>query len=142
MSYGYLPASGMKFFDIQLEPAMALKSCIVFIKRVARGVPLCYGLTYTTPEDSNIATVAIGYGDGYSGFLSNKAKVIIKGKTYPVAGRVTMDQILINLGDDEYSLGEEVILFGRNNITVDTVAEWIGIISYEVTCGISRRVPI
>ncbi|MFH0976966.1 MAG: alanine racemase [Spirochaetota bacterium] len=141
MSYGYLPASGMKLYDIKLEPAMTLKSCIVFSKRVAKGVPLCYGLAYTAPEDSNIATVAIGYGDGYSRFLSNKAKVIIKSKIYPVAGRVTMDQILINLGDDEYPLGEEVILFGRDNITVDTVAEWIGTISYEVTCGISKRVP-
>ncbi len=140
MSYGYLPSSVMNP-EIQIEPAMTLKSCIVFTKRVPGGVPVCYGLTYTTPEDSNIATVAIGYGDGYSRFLSNKGKVIIKGKTYPVAGRVTMDQILVNLGDDEYAAGEEVILFGRENITVDTVADWIGTISYEVTCGISKRVP-
>ena len=141
MSYGYLPSWDMDLQDIHLEPAMTLKSSIVFLKRVSKGVPLCYGLTYTVPEDSNIATIAIGYGDGYSRFLSNRAKVIIKGKTYPVVGRVTMDQMLINLGNDVYPLGEEVILFGADNITVDTVANWIGTISYEVTCSISKRVP-
>jgi alanine racemase len=141
MSYGYLPASGLKEVDIPLEPAMTLKSCIVFSKRVARGVPLSYGLTYTMPEDANIATVAVGYGDGYSRFLSNRAAVMIQGKPYPQVGRITMDQILVNLGNDEYPAGEEVILFGKDTITVDTIADWMGTISYEVTCGISKRVP-
>lgn len=131
----------MQLHDIQIEPTMTLKSSIVFIKRVTKGVPLCYGLTYTIPKDSNVTTATIGYGDGYNRFLLKKAKVIINGKTYLVVGRVTMDQILINLEDDEYPLGEDVIFFGKDNITVDTIADWIGTISYEVTCSISRRVP-
>ena len=120
---------------------MTLKSSIMFLKRVSKGTPLCYGLTYTTDSDANIATVAIGYGDGYNRFLSNKGKVLIRDKMYPVVGRVSMDQILVNLGNDKYPPGEEIILFGKETITVDTVADWIGTISYEVTCAISKRVP-
>ncbi|PKL39675.1 MAG: alanine racemase [Spirochaetae bacterium HGW-Spirochaetae-1] len=141
MSYGYFPAPGIDLNGVKLEPAMSLKSCIIFSKRVSKGVALSYGLTYTTPADSNIATIAIGYGDGYSRSLSNRAKVIIRGKTYPVVGRVTMDQLLINLGNDDYPLGEEVTLFGREIVTINTIADWTGTISYEVTCSISKRVP-
>ncbi|MGA1869469.1 MAG: alanine racemase [bacterium] len=140
MAYGYLPTPGMSH-TIPIQPAMTLKSSIMFLKRVPKGTPLCYGLTYTTECDATIATVPIGYGDGYSRFLSNKGKVLIRNKMYPVVGRVSMDQILVNLGHDEYPLGEEIILFGRDTITVDTVAEWIGTISYEVTCALSTRVP-
>lgn len=140
MVYGYLPSSTMKS-SVTLEPSMTLRSYIIFIKSAAGGTPLSYGLTYTTNSKSNIATIPIGYGDGYSRFLSNKGKVIIRNKIYPVVGRVSMDQILVNLGNDEYPPGEEVILFGKKTITVDTVADWIDTIAYEVTCGISKRVP-
>ncbi len=140
MSYGYLPLYGMKS-EIEIVPAMTLKSCIVFIKRVIKGTGLSYGLTYSTKTDSNIATVAIGYGDGYSRALSNRADVIIKGKKYPVVGRVTMDQILVNLGDDSYETGQEVILFGREKVTVNDIAHIYDTIPYEVTCQITSRVP-
>lgn len=140
MSYGYQPLYGMKS-EIKVIPAMTLKSCIVFTKRVKKGTGLSYGLTYFTETDSNIATIAIGYGDGYSRALSNRAKVIIKGKEYPVVGRVTMDQILVNLGNDSYEAGKEVILFGKEKITVDDIAHIYNTISYEVTCQITSRVP-
>ena len=140
MGYGYMPSDTFKN-DIKLIPSMSLRSYIVFIKRVKKGTALSYGLTYTTDRDSNIATIPVGYGDGYSRFLSNKGKVIIRNKTYPVVGRVCMDQILINLEDDRYALGEEVTLFGREKITAETIADWIGTIPYEVTCSISKRVP-
>jgi alanine racemase len=140
MSYGYQPLYGMKS-DIKVIPAMTLKSCIVFTKRVKEGTGLSYGLTYTTETDTNIATVAIGYGDGYSRALSNRAKVIIEGKEYPVVGRVTMDQIIINLGNDRFEAGQEVILFGKEMITVDDIAHIYDTISYEVTCQITSRVP-
>ncbi len=140
MAYGYLPSPAMNN-TINIQPAMTLKSCIMFLKRVPENTPLCYGLTYTTNSDANIATIPIGYGDGYNRFLSNKGKVLIRNKIYPVVGRVSMDQILVNLGNDEYPVGEEVILFGKEIITVNTVADWIGTISYEVTCAISDRVP-
>ncbi|MBN2403207.1 MAG: alanine racemase [Spirochaetes bacterium] len=138
-AYGYRP-SGNCNSSVKLIPSMTFKSCVIFIKRVKKDTPLSYGLTYRTKNDTNIATVPVGYGDGYSRFLSNKGSVIIRGNLYPVAGRVCMDQILVDLGNDEYPLGEEVILFGRDTITAETIAELIGTIPYEVTCGISKRV--
>ncbi len=139
MAYGYRPTKGCNS-SVKLIPSMTFKSCVIFIKRVKKDTPLSYGLTYRTKSDTNIATLPVGYGDGYSRFLSSKGSVIIRGKKYPVAGRVCMDQILADLGNDEYPLGEEVILFGKENITVETIAELIGTIPYEVTCGISKRV--
>ncbi len=139
IAYGYRPSKNCDN-SIMLTPSMTFKSYIIFIKRVKKGTRLSYGLTFKTKSDSNIATVPVGYGDGYSRFLSSKGKVIINGKIYPVAGRVCMDQILIDLGNDEYRLGEDVILFGKERITAETVAEWIGSIPYEITCGISKRV--
>ncbi len=139
MAYGYRPSKNCNS-SVKLIPSMTFKSCIIFIKRVKKDTPLSYGHTYRTKADTNIATLPVGYGDGYSRFLSNKGSVIIRGRMYPVAGRVCMDQILVDLGNDEYPIGEEVILFGRETITVETIAELIGTIPYEVTCGISKRV--
>jgi alanine racemase len=137
--YGYAPSD--KKEKIKLEPVMAFKSNIIFIKKVKKGIPLSYGLTFTTKKDTNIATISVGYGDGYARSLSNKGFVIIKNKKYPVVGRVTMDQILIDIGTDIYGIGEEVILFGKENITANSIAELTDTISYEVTCDISVRVP-
>ena len=138
-AYGYRPSRDFNS-AIGLVPAMTFKSYIIFRKRVKTGTPLSYGLTYKTERDSNIATVPVGYGDGYNRLLSNRGSVIIRDKMYPVVGRVCMDQILVNLGDDEYPIGEEVVLFGKKDVTVETVAETIGTIPYEVTCAISKRV--
>jgi alanine racemase len=140
MAYGYMPSNTCKK-TIPLIPAMTLKSCIIFLKRVKKGTALSYGLTYVTKRDTNIATIPIGYGDGYSRFLSNRGSVLINGKLYPVSGRVCMDQILVDLGEDSYEIGEEVILFGKEKVTVETIADWIGTIPYEITCSISKRVP-
>jgi alanine racemase len=140
MAYGYYPSACCSH-EINLVRSMTMKSCILFFKRVKKGTAISYGLTYTAGKDTNIATVPVGYGDGYSRFLSNKASVIIAGKQYRVAGRVCMDQIMIDCGDDEFKPGEEVILFGKEGITVETISEWIGNIPYEVTCAISKRVP-
>ena len=139
IAYGYRPSKNCDS-NIKLIPSMSLKSYIIFFKRVKKDAALSYGLTYKTGSDTNIATIPVGYGDGYSRFLSNKGKVIINNKLYPVAGRVCMDQILIDLGNDVYPLGEEVILFGNNIITAENIAELIGTIPYEVTCAISKRV--
>ena len=120
---------------------MTFKSSIIFIKRVEKNTPLSYGLTYTTPSACNIATVAAGYGDGYSRLLSNKGSILIGGKLYPIAGRVSMDQTLVNLGDDIYPPGTEAILFGRELVTADDIASIVGTIPYEIICGIAKRVP-
>ena len=140
MAYGYSPGKNFRS-PVEITPSMTLKSGIIFMKRVPAGTPISYGLTYRTGCESNIATLPVGYGDGYPRSLSNRGRVMIGDKIYPVAGRVTMDQILIDLGSDSYPLGQEVVLFGPRTITVNEVAEWAGTIPYEITCNISKRVP-
>lgn len=140
MAYGYMPSSECRK-SVAITPSMTMKSCIVFTKRVPGGTGISYGLTHTTNRETTIATIPVGYGDGYSRSLSNRGRVIIRGKEYPVVGRVCMDQILADIGDDSYPVGEEVILFGSGPITAETIAKTIGTIPYEVTCGISKRVP-
>jgi len=137
--YGLYPSQDVSR-RLDIMPAMTLKTSIMFIKRVKKGTALSYGLTYKTKSDTYIATLPVGYADGYSRVLSNKARVIIQGKTYPVVGRVCMDQTLIDLGDDLYPAGQEVILFGKDIITAETVASWCDTIPYEITCNMSRRV--
>ncbi len=140
LCYGLYPGDHPKS-PVAVVPAMTLKTAIMFTKRVKKGTGLSYGLTYRAEKDSYIATIPVGYADGYLRGLSNKAQVLINGRTYPVAGRICMDQTLIDLGDDLYPIGEEVILFGRDVITAETVASWCDTIPYEITCNMSRRVP-
>jgi len=140
LCYGLYPGSDMPK-ELELRPAMTLKTGIMFMKRVKKGTGLSYGLTYRPERDTNIATIPIGYADGYPRTLSNTAKVLIAGKQYPVAGRICMDQTLIDLGEDTYPVGQEVIMFGPDTITASTVASWCSTIPYEVTCDMSRRVP-
>ena len=135
--YGYPPVETTEKFI----PVMTLKTRIIFSKKVLKGTGLSYGLTYAPEKDCNIVTAAIGYGDGYNRLLSNNAHVIIKNRLYPVAGRVCMDQILINTFDDIFEAGEEVILFGKETVTAQTIAASINTIPYEITCNISKRVP-
>jgi alanine racemase len=140
LCYGLYPSKDMpRVLDVW--PAMTLKTGIMYVKRVKKGTGLSYGLTYKPDKDTNIATIPIGYADGYHRCLSNVSQVLISGKTYPVVGRICMDQTLIDLGDDLYPLGHEVILFGRDTITAEAVASWSGTIPYEITCDMSRRVP-
>ncbi|MGC9325022.1 MAG: alanine racemase [Desulfomonilia bacterium] len=140
LCYGLYP-NGSETGKIAVTPAMTLKTAIMFVKRVKKGMRLSYGLTYEVKKDSTIATIPIGYADGYPRALSNRARVRVGGKTYPVAGRICMDQTLIDLGNDRYPVGEEVTLFGTDEITASTVAAWCESIPYEVVCNMSRRVP-
>ena len=127
--------------DLDVVPAMTMKSAVMFTKRVKQGTGISYGLTYTTKRDTYLATIPVGYADGYPRALSNNKRVIINDKTYPVVGRICMDQCVVELGDDIYPVGQEVILFGKETITAETVADWCGTIPYEITCNMSRRVP-
>lgn len=141
--YGIYPSSQVST-DMNLRPALSLKSKVVFIKRVPARTGISYGLKYYTPKDSNIVTVPIGYGDGYSRLLTNKGEVLIRGKRYPVVGAVCMDQLMVNVGDDKLEIGDEVVLIGRmekEEISVTEVADKIGTIPYEITCMINARVP-
>jgi alanine racemase len=139
MCYGYPPARRPD--NAQLTPVMTLKSGIIAIKHVPAGTPISYGHTYHSSAAENIATIPIGYGDGYPRLLSGQGEVLIADKRYPVAGRVCMDQLMLSLGNDAHAPETEVILFGAGSLDAWEVADRIGTIPYEITCGIAPRVP-
>ncbi len=121
-------------------------SRLSFVKRVRAGETVGYGRSWTAPRDTWIGTVAVGYGDGYSRLLSSRGRMLIDGRSYPVVGRVCMDQTMIDLGPDSpgVSVGDEVVLMGTSGherIGVEELAELMGTITYEVTCLITPRVP-
>jgi alanine racemase len=144
MLYGSYPSPMFKSL-IQLKPVLTLKTHIHFLKSVPPGTKIGYGGTFVTERDSLIATLPIGYADGYSRHLSNRGEVVIRGKRAPVVGRICMDFIMVDVTDiPKVSLGDEVILMGkqgRQQITVEEIAEKINSISYEVLCLIGKRVP-
>lgn len=129
----------------ELLPVMSLRSAITLLKRVPKGESLGYGRTFFTERDSLIATVPIGYNDGYRRSLSNLGKVLVRGEFAPVVGRISMDWTLVDVTDVEnVQVGDEVVLIGRqgaNRITAECLAASLDTISYEITCGISSRVP-
>jgi len=127
------------------NPVMSLTSRITHLKHILRGDTLGYGRTFTARKDSIIATIPIGYQDGYSRGLSNSGRVIINNKFAPVVGRVSMDWTIIDVSEIEsVKLNDEVILIGKSDdkvIKTEELAEKTATISYEITCGINRRVP-
>ena len=134
-----------KFETSQLRPVMSLHSRIMLLKTVGKGEKLGYGCTFETTRESRIATVPIGYDDGYRRALSNQGRVIVGGTFAPVVGRISMDLTLIDVTDVAgVALHDQVTLLGGNerlSITAEDLAELAGTISYEITCGISARVP-
>jgi alanine racemase len=144
MLYGSYP-SPMHQNVIQLRPVMTLKTRIHFLKSVPPGTKISYGGTFLTKRESLIATLPIGYADGYNRLLSNQGEVLIRGMRAPVVGRVCMDFIMVDVTDvPKVTTGDEVILIGRQGegtISVEEVAEKVGSISYEVFCLIGERVP-
>jgi alanine racemase len=144
MLYGSYPSSTYQSL-IPLKPVMSLKTRIHFLKSVPSGTRISYGGTFTTKRESLIATLPIGYADGYSRHLSNQGEVLIRGKRAPVVGRVCMDFITVDVTDiPQVSMGDEVVLMGkqgREQISAEEIAEKINSISYEVLCLIGKRVP-
>ncbi len=130
---------------ISLKPVMTLKTRVHFLKSVPPETRIGYGGTFATQRESLIATLPIGYADGYSRHLSNQGEVLIHGKRAPVVGNVCMDFIMVDVTDiPRVSVGDEVVLMGRQGreqITPDEIAEKIDSVSYEVLCGIGKRVP-
>ncbi|MDD4202607.1 MAG: alanine racemase [Candidatus Omnitrophica bacterium] len=130
---------------IQLRPTLALKTKIVFIKDVEAGRSIGYGRTYIAAENTRIATLPIGYADGYGRILSGKAEVIIKGHKYPVIGKVTMDQTMVDIGNNKgIKVEDEVVLIGRqflSEVKIGDLARQAGTIPYEIVTGITARVP-
>ena len=144
MLYGLYPSKYLKETSgVKLKPAMTLISTITQIKEVCPGFKVSYGSTYSTNKTSRLATVPVGYGDGYPRILSNKGFVLINGKPAKIAGRVCMDQFVVDISDIDASVGDKVIIFGKYNssqLSVDQVAEWAGTINYEIVSQITSRV--
>lgn len=140
MIYGLYPSTETKR-SIRLKPAMTLKTKVSQVKVVPSGIAISYGRTFTTKGRTIVATLPIGYADGYSRLLSNCGEVLVKGRRAPVVGTVTMDMCMIDVsGIEDVRPGDEVILFGEG-LTVGELAARIGTINYEVVCGVSKRVP-
>ena len=143
MIYGSLP-DPLAQRTVDLRPGLEFTTRVSVVKPVAAGETIGYGRTFAAPADTWIATIPAGYGDGYSRLLSNRGRVLIGGVSYPIAGRVCMDQTMIDLGPEPVAaVGDEAVLIGRRGdaeITAENVAELMGTIPYEVTCLITQRV--
>jgi alanine racemase len=128
-----------------LEPALQLHSYVADIKRFAKGASAGYGRTWQAPQDTWVGVLPIGYGDGVRRGLSNNADVLVGGRRYPLVGTVSMDNITIDLGPEtDVTTGGEAVLIGNQaeeRILAEEVARRLETINYEVTCGISARVP-
>ena len=140
MIYGLYPSPHVSR-SIKLRPAMTLRTRVSYIKSVPAGTPISYGCTFITQKETRVATLPVGYADGYSRLLSNQGTVLIKGQRAPLIGRVCMDMCLADVsGIKNVRVGDEVILFGEE-LSVDEVASNMGTINYEVVCGVGKRVP-
>lgn len=144
--YGLYPSREVDRNIIRLKPAMTLKANVILVKDVEKDTCISYGRTFRTSRPSRIATLPIGYADGYPRLLSNKGRVLINGESAPIVGRICMDQCMADVTDlkHEVRVGDEAALFGCQNgeaISVEEVAEAIGTINYEIVCIIGKRIP-
>ncbi len=129
---------------VEVQPALAWKSRVVYFKVVKSGHAVSYGSTWQSDHDVRVVTVPVGYGDGFFRSMSNKAQVIIRGRKYRQVGAICMDQLMVNIEWDSAYNGDEVILLGESGdekITVEDLAEWAGTIPYEILTNINTRVP-
>ena len=139
ITYGYMPDKNMKN-NIGLKPTTKMISHVVFVKEVEKGTAIGYSRTYIAPEKRKIATVPLGYADGIRRALSNKGRVYINGKYAPIVGNVCMDNFMIDVIGIDVNVGDEVIIWDNQNITIEEIADICGTINYEILCGISMRV--
>ena len=140
--YGYYPSDEVNQERLSLIPAMTLKSTVVQVKEIEKGAGISYGKTVVAEHPMRIATIPVGYADGYPRALSSRGLVEIDGKIVQITGRVCMDQCMIDISSlPQVKHGDQVILFGRGQITADTIAKIRGTIHYEVLCDVKRRVP-
>ena len=143
--YGMYPSDEVNKDAISLKPALELISHISFVKNVEAGTSISYGGTFVAPKAMRIATIPVGYGDGYPRSLSNKGAVLIHGKRARILGRVCMDQFLVDVTDiPEAKFMDEVVLVGKDRtetITIDELAELSGRFNYEFICCLGKRIP-
>lgn len=143
--YGLSPSGYLGDKTLDLKPVMEIHSHVAFVKEVKKGETISYGRTFEAESDMKIATIPVGYADGYPRLLSGKGRVIINGEYAPIVGRICMDQFMVDVTHIEsIDLGDKVILMGTENgisITADEIAEFAQTINYEIVCGVSKRVP-
>ncbi|NTU98379.1 MAG: alanine racemase [Chlorobiaceae bacterium] len=138
--YGYHPSENTPS-RLDVRPVMQVEARVIFVKEIPAGTTISYNRTWTAPGPRRIATVSAGYADGYCRSLSNKSTVMIHGKPFRQVGTVTMDQIMVDLGEDpEVKKGDRVVLFGWDGLSADSIAGIAGTISYETLCSVSSRV--
>ncbi|NMB98011.1 MAG: alanine racemase [Clostridiaceae bacterium] len=144
--YGLYPSDYINKDKISLKPAMSLKANVILVKDVEPNTPVSYGRVFKTQHYSRIATIPIGYADGYSRLLTGKARVLVNGEFAPVVGAICMDQCMIDITDlkGEVKTGDEVVLFGKqgdNEIKVEEIASLMGTINYEIVTLVGKRIP-
>ena len=143
LMYGVLPDAASQG-TVAVEPALSLVSRVVYFKVVKAGNPVSYGATWAPARDTRVVTVPVGYGDGYPRALSSRGRVLIRGREYPVVGRVCMDQFMVDIGGDSAWNEDEVVLVGRQEgttISIESLARAAGTIPYEILVGLNERIP-
>lgn len=139
--YGLWPSAEVKHV-IDLQPIMELKAKMIYVKTLQPGETISYGCTFKAARESRIATLPLGYADGYTRLFSGKAQVEFRGRRAPVAGRICMDQCMVDITDlPEAEQGDIVTLYGSRGLSMDEAAGWLGTINYELPCMLSARVP-
>ena len=145
ITYGLYPSEEVSKDVLDLRPAMELKTHIVYIKEVEAGEGISYNHTYVTDKKTKIATIPVGYADGYPRSLSSKGKVLIRGQYAPIIGRICMDQFMVDVTDiPDVKNEDEVILIGRDGdecITMEEVGGLSGRFNYEFACDLGKRIP-
>jgi alanine racemase len=140
MIYGLYPSNEVSH-SIELKPAMTFMTRVIFVKRVPPGCPISYGRTFTTRKETTVATLPVGYADGYPRLLTGRGEVLVKGRRIALLGRICMDMCMIDVSElKNVQPGDEVVLFGQG-LPVEEIAEKIGTINYEVVCAVGKRVP-
>ena len=144
-TFGLYPSEEVDKEAVHLKPALALKSHVAFVKEIDPGTPVSYGGTFVAEEKMKIATIPVGYGDGYPRALSGVGYVLIRGKRAPILGRICMDQFMVDVTDiDGVSFGDKVTLIGRDGneyLSVDMLGELSGRFNYEFICDLGKRIP-
>lgn len=139
--YGY-PGADDTFEKINLKPVAKLKATVTFLKTVDKGTSIGYGRSFITQKQTKVATVPIGYADGFRRDFSNGWKVLINGKKVPIIGKICMDSFMADVTElEDVKIGDEVIIWDNENITLEELAEKCNTINYEILCTISERVP-
>lgn len=143
--YGLWPSSEVRRDVVSLTPALSLKSKVIYVKEIEKGTEVSYGGTFVAPSKMRIATIPVGYGDGYPRSLSGKGYVLLHGKKAPIVGRVCMDQFMVDVSDiPEAAMGDEVTLIGKDGevqITMEALGDLSGRFNYELACDLGKRIP-